>query len=95
VTPRRPSSTSQRRPANGARASGPEDEGQGREISEDDFFDAVERKTGVPRDKLEQVLFLDGDTPRLNLPARRLGTSMKARGRWWSGRSSPWSGTTD
>jgi hypothetical protein len=48
-------------------------------IDEDEFFDKIERETGVPRSALEQVLYLDGGNPRINLPARRLGANMKVR----------------
>ncbi|HVS69288.1 MAG TPA: hypothetical protein VHE56_12100 [Mycobacteriales bacterium] len=48
-------------------------------IDEDEFFDKIERETGVDRGALELVLYLDKGVPRLNLPARRLGANMKAR----------------
>lgn len=49
------------------------------DITEDEFFRKLEEQTGVDRDKLEQVLYLDGKTPRVNLVARKLGDDLKSR----------------
>lgn len=48
-------------------------------ISEDEFFQKLEREAGVSRDKLERVIHYDGKTPIINLPGRALGASQKQK----------------
>ena len=49
------------------------------QMSADEFFRRLAEETGVVVDKLERVLQLNEGIPRLNLPGRRLGPSLKQR----------------
>lgn len=46
-----------------------------------DIFDKVAAETGVSREDLEQVFYMDGDVPAINQPARKLGVNKADRHR--------------
>lgn len=48
-------------------------------VDPEEFYEKIADETGVDRDKLERLIHFDGATPRLNLPARKLGDNLKSR----------------
>lgn len=50
-------------------------------VTEDEIYSRVVAQTGVDRDKLEQVVHLDDDGPRVSLPGLKLGRNNAERAR--------------
>jgi len=72
------------RPSSGVRADAagePNDGAGGGAVSEDEIYDRVARSTGADRNKLEQVVHLDDDGPRVSLPGIKLGSNNADRTR--------------
>jgi len=67
----------------GSGAGGPGGERSSGEInvSEDVIYDRVVAQTGVDRDKLEQVVHLDGDVLKVSIPGLKLGKNNAERAR--------------
>lgn len=53
----------------------------GIEVPEDEIYDRVVTQTGVDRDKLEQVVHLDGDVLKVSIPGLKLGKNNAERAR--------------
>jgi hypothetical protein len=65
--------------AAGAQQKQGEQESTSPAVSSEAFFSRLADETGVDVDKLERVFHVDGGAPRLNVTARRLGTTLKDR----------------
>jgi hypothetical protein len=55
--------------------------GSGELVSEDQVYDRVAAHTGVARDRLEQVVHLDGEVLKVSIPGLRLGRNNAERSR--------------
>jgi hypothetical protein len=62
-------------------ASGPSKDGAGAGVSEEIMYERVVKQTSVSRDKLERLVLLDEDGPRLALPGIKLGKNNADRAR--------------
>lgn len=61
---------------------GKDSSGEGKiNVSEDEMYANVVAQTGVNRDKLEQVVHLDDDGPRISLAGLKLGKNLSERAR--------------
>jgi hypothetical protein len=66
---------------NNGTASDPSKDGPGTAVSEELMYDRVVTQTGVDRNKLERLVLLDDDGPRLALPGIKLGKNTADRAR--------------
>ena len=66
---------------NNGSASDPSKEAPGTAVSEKLMYDRVVAQTNVDRDKLERIVFLDEEGPRLALPGIKLGRNTADRAR--------------
>jgi hypothetical protein len=66
---------------NNGTAGDPSKDGSGTVVSEELMYDRVVAQTGVDRDKLERLVLLDDDGPRLALPGIKLGKNNADRAR--------------
>ncbi len=65
----------------GIRTACPGRQKRGGTTSEQNMYDQVVAQVGVDRNKLEQIVHLDGDDPRLSIPGLKLGRTTAERAR--------------